>query len=120
VQDTPGAQFHPALHLGKRAHVYSKGQEPENDAGYSAFEGVRESLAGLHTLGRDLLEAGITDLIVAGLATDYCVKASVLDALRENFRVWLFTPGIRPVDVQQGDGERALALMHEAGAFLFE
>ncbi len=120
MQDTPGAAFHPALLLGERAHVYTKGQDPEDDAGYSAFEGTRQSLAGIHTLGRDLLDDGVTDLIVAGLATDYCVKASVMDALKEGFRVWLFTPGIRPVDVLSGDGERALVLMHEAGAFLFE
>jgi nicotinamidase/pyrazinamidase len=120
VQGTPGAEFHEALRMG-RAHVYSKGTNPEDDAGYSAFEGARIAADGTqHALGRDLRDDGITDLLVAGLATDYCVRASVLDALKEGFRVWLYLPGVRPVDVKPGDGDRAIEEMAQAGAFLVE
>jgi nicotinamidase/pyrazinamidase len=56
--------------------------------------------------------------VVAGLATDYCVKASVLDALRRRLRVMVYTPGIRAVNIKAGDGDRALEEMRAAGAYL--
>src|SRR5690606_38713179 len=78
VTGTPGADFHPELHLPSDAMVISKGMDPVDDAGYSAFEGVDvESGKDLATL---LRERGIRHLLVGGLATDYCVRATVLDA----------------------------------------
>lgn len=116
VQGTPGATFHPALAM-QRAEVFEKGTNPEDDAGYSAFEGCSTTKGG-RTLGDALAGSGVDALIVAGLATDYCVKASVLDACARGLATFVFAPGVRAVDVQPGDGERALSAMREAGAFI--
>ena len=104
---TPGAEFHPALDRRPIRHVFSKGTDPSREA-YSAFD--ETGLAGW------LRERGVTRLYVAGLATDYCVRASVLDALREGFQVVVLEDAVGAVDVSAGDGERALTEMREAGA----
>lgn len=104
---TPGAEFHPALETGRIERVFSKGTDPAREA-YSAFDETG--------LAAWLRERGIERLYVAGLATDYCVRASVLDALREGFRVVVLEDAIGAVNVQPGDGERALAEMRAAGA----
>jgi|SRR5215471_3004976 len=105
--ETPGAEFHPALETGRIERVFSKGTDPAQEA-YSAFDGTG--------LADWLRERRVRRLYVAGLATDYCVRASVLDALREGFDVVVLEDGIGAVDVQAGDGERALAEMRAAGA----
>lgn len=104
---TPGAEFHQALETERIEKVFSKGTDPAAEA-YSAFDGT--GLAGW------LRDRGVDRLYVAGLATDYCVRASVLDALREGFQVVVLEDAIGAVDVAPGDGERALAEMRSAGA----
>jgi nicotinamidase/pyrazinamidase len=104
---TAGAELHPALDRSRIERVFSKGTDPAAEA-YSAFDGT--DLAGW------LRERHVHRLFVAGLATDYCVRASVLDALREGFEVVVLEDGIGAVDVSPGDGDRALAEMGEAGA----
>ena len=120
VQGTSGAEFHPDLNL-HRAHIVTKGDDPECDGGYSAFEGHLENIATpgkFFTLQEVLGQERIGHLIVAGLATDYCVKASVLDALKLGLTTMVFTPGIRAVNLSPEDGARALVEMKEAGAYL--
>ena len=112
VAGTPGAEFHPALDRGPIQEVFSKATEPEREA-YSAFQGTAPDGT---DLGRWLRARGVRRLYVAGLATDYCVRASVLDALSQGFEVVVLTDGIRAVDARPGDGERALAEMRAAGA----
>ena len=73
-----------------------------------------------HTLLDDLRARAVDALIVAGLATDYCVKASVLDARKHGLAAFLFLPGVRAVDLAAGDGDRAAALMRESGAHLVQ
>jgi nicotinamidase-related amidase len=114
VQGTPGASFHPALELSG-AEVFEKGTNPEDDAGYSAFEGASTSEHG-RSLADALAARGVDALIIAGLATDYCVRASVLDALEGGITTLLYLPGLRAVDVNPGDGERAIAEMRARGA----
>jgi len=87
--------------------VVSKGVDRDREA-YSAFDGTE--LAGW------LREHQVHRLLVGGLATDYCVRASVLDARQEGFEVMVLEDGVGAVDVKPGDGERALAEMREAGA----
>jgi nicotinamidase/pyrazinamidase len=120
VQGTRGAAFHEGLRMD-HAVVYDKGTNPDDDGGYSAFDGARVDGAGQRvTLVEDLRARGVDALIVAGLATDYCVKASVLDARKHGVAAFLFLPGVRAVDLAAGDGDRAAAQMREAGALLVQ
>ena len=104
---TPGAEFHSALKQDRLAEVFSKGTDPDQEA-YSAFDGTG--------LAEWLRSRGVSRLLVGGLATDYCVRASVLDARREGFEVVVLEDAIGAVEVQPGDGERAIAEMRDAGA----
>ncbi len=114
VAGTPGARLHPDLRLPAQAMIVTKGTSGADD-GYSAFEGT---VAGRGAFAEDLRARGVTHLIVGGLATDYCVRASVLDARRLGLDVTVVSDAVRAVDVQPGDGERALKEMQEAGAEL--
>jgi nicotinamidase/pyrazinamidase len=106
VQDTRGAEFHKDLLDDPRIQIISKGTGDEDQ--YSAFDGT--NLA-------DLLRGqGVTELFVGGLATDYCVKNTVLDALRAGFKVKALTEAMRAVNLQPGDDARAVEEMRRAGA----
>ncbi len=113
VANTWGAQFHPGLvELGT---VIRKGVGGED--GYSGFtvrdpETGEETPTGLDTILKD---AGVTDVVVIGLATDYCVSATALDAVRYGFATTVLTDGIAAVDLSPGDGARACAAMVNAG-----
>ena len=107
VAGSPGAELHASLDRSVVDVVIDKGTDPETD-GYSAFEGTR--------LERLLRERQIDELTVCGLATDYCVKNTVLDALRAGLRVRVEERAIRGVELEPGDCERAIAEMREAGA----
>ena len=107
VQDTEGAAFHPELELPDDALVISKGRSPERD-NYSAFDDT-----GLADM---LRERGVERVWVGGLAQDVCVRATVLDACDAGFETHLIADATRPVDVEPGDGERALEAMRAAGA----
>jgi nicotinamidase/pyrazinamidase len=112
VQDTEGAGFHADLQLPAGAIVVSKGQDPDAP-GYSALQG-RTSAGKL--LLDDLRDRGVEHVYVGGLATDYCVKHSVLDLLKAGLSVTVLRDSIAGVDVQPGDSSRALAEMRNAGA----
>ena len=112
VAGTEGAAFHAGLDLPEDATVVSKGTAPTDD-GYSAFEAELEDGSGLE---RALKADGVRRLFVGGLATDYCVRASVLDAARQGFRPVLLLDAIRGIDVQDGDQAAALDDMLRAGA----
>jgi nicotinamidase/pyrazinamidase len=112
VRDTPGARFHPSLRLPPSATVISKGEQPGSH-GYSAFEGrTPDGTLLLDKLHRD----AISRLYVGGLATDYCVKASVLDALSAGLHVTVLQDAVAGVDLHPDDSSRALAEMQERGA----
>jgi nicotinamidase/pyrazinamidase len=107
VQGTRGAELHPAMEGIKIDAVVDVGRE-RDDEGYSGFEGSN--------LARILRERDVDRVFVCGLATDYCVRASVIDACREGFEVMVAEDAVRAVEVATGDGERALADMRAAGA----
>ncbi len=107
VQDTPGAELHPELDRDGVDVVVDKGQNPQTE-GYSGFDETK--LASL------LRERGIDSVTVVGLATDYCVKNTALDALREGFDVTVDSSAVRGVNVQAGDSERALDELRAVGA----
>lgn len=115
VQDTPGAAFHPDLRVV--GAVFHKGFDPDRDA-YSGFEGVRVN--GGEALAPWLRQQGVRHVVIAGLATDYCVRATALDALREGFGVTVDPAGCRAVNVRPHDGADALAELQSAGARLLE
>jgi nicotinamidase/pyrazinamidase len=114
VMGTPGAEFHPDLQLPGSVRLVSKGMGETEDA-YSAFQARDESGKPLRSL---LDESGVRHLYVGGLATDYCVRSSALDAVAEGFTVTLIPDGIRAVNLEVTDGERALAEMQAAGVDL--
>lgn len=115
VQDTPGAAFAAGLQVERFTRVFVKGTDPGVDSYSGFFDNDRRSATGL---GDYLREVGETEVVVLGLATDYCVKATALDARRLGLRVRLIVDACRAVDLQPGDGERALAEMQAAGVEL--
>lgn len=112
VQGTAGAAFHPRLRPPAKANIVNKGDQPGRD-GYSAFEG---HTATGDALLHDLREKNIGHLYIGGLATDYCVRHSALDALKSGFQVTVLTDAIAGVDLQPDDSTRALDEMQRAGA----
>lgn len=106
VQNTKGAEFHPALRDDTRIAVISKGLG-DTDC-YSAFDET--------DLADRLRQQNVEEVVVGGLATDYCVKNTVLDALKQGFKVKALKNAMRAVDLQTGDGERAIEEMQDAGA----
>jgi nicotinamidase/pyrazinamidase len=107
VQGTHGAEFHERLANDPRVTVVSKGMDESTD-GYSGFDGTN--------LAQALRNEGVGEVWVGGLATDYCVKHTVLDALREGFEVKALADAMRAVNVNADDGAKALAEMRSAGA----
>ena len=107
VAGSEGAAFADGLRLPAETVVVSKATAPDKDA-YSGFQDTG--------LAQRLREAGVRRVFVGGLATDYCVLNTVRDALAEGFEVVLLEDAIRAVDVQPGDGERAVKEMLDAGA----
>jgi nicotinamidase/pyrazinamidase len=107
VQGTPGAELHPSLPRASVDVVVDAGYEPHLE-GYSGFEET--------DLRAVLREHDVDDVTVVGLANDYCVKETAADALREGFRVTVDRGGIRGIDVEPGDSERALDELRAAGA----
>ena len=116
VRETWGAAFHPDLVVvGESIRKGTGGED-----GYSGFT-VREPVSGEEhptDLEATLREGGIERVVLGGLATDYCVKETVLDAVRLGFDTTVLTDGVRAVDVEPGDGDRALAAVRDAGARL--
>lgn len=106
VQNTEGAEFHPALRDDQRITVISKGLGDKDC--YSAFDET--------DLASQLHEQDVEEVVVGGLATDYCVKNTVLDALKNGFKVKALKDAMRGVELQPGDSDRAIEEMRAAGA----
>jgi nicotinamidase-related amidase len=107
VQGTKGAAFHPHLSLPKNVTIISKGTDPDREA-YSGFQGT--------DLTDRLKQQKVGRVFVGGLATDYCVKNTVLDSLKAGFETVLLEDASRGVEVQPGDSERAIDEIKKAGA----
>jgi nicotinamidase/pyrazinamidase len=109
VAGTKGAQLHPDLDRTNIEFTVDKGQAVDTD-GYSGFEST--------DLDDLLRERGITQVTVVGLATDYCVKNTALDALRAGFQTTVDSSAVRGVEVSEGDSQRALAEVRAAGGVI--
>ena len=114
VQGTTGSEYHPDLRLPPETIHLTKGMGADEDA-YSVFQGRDEAGQMLSTL---LAERDIRTVYVGGLATDYCVKATVLDGLKAGLTMVVLQDAVRAVNVQPGDGEKAIEEMQAAGATL--
>ncbi len=111
VHNSRGAEFHPGIQSTKIEQVFLKGTGNKDD-GYSAFEATNLDL-------KDYLKKkGVTELYVTGLATDYCVRASALDAAKNGFNTFVVTDAIAAVNVKPGDDKKALEDMKKAGVRL--
>lgn len=112
IQDTKGAAFHPKLRLPKEAILLYKGMDPNKDS-YSCFQAEDQRGMGFLSI---LKLFGIKELYIAGLATDYCVKFSTHEALKQGFKVKLLTDAIKGVNLKPGDSEKAIKGMVKNGA----
>jgi nicotinamidase/pyrazinamidase len=111
IQGTRGAAFRPDLRLPKNVQIVSKGEDPDKDS-YSAFGGT--------DLAERLRRAGVKNVWIGGLAQDYCVRATALDAINEGFKVHLIADATRAVNVHRHDGQHALEDIQQAGGILEE
>jgi nicotinamidase/pyrazinamidase len=115
VQNSRGAQFHPDLDVRPGDPVIRKGELPAVDS-YSGFlDNDRQHETGLRTL---LQERGVDEVHVAGLATDYCVKFTALDALKFGFKTCVYRSGCRAVNLHPADEDQAYQELEQAGAIL--
>lgn len=115
VQGTDGAMLEASIAALPLAGVVTKGEDPTVDSYSGFFDNGRRRETRLRKL---LIEREITRLVVMGLATDYCVRATVLDALELGFKVDVLVRGCRAVNIQPDDGDKALEEMQQAGARL--
>lgn len=115
VQDSPGASFHSGLDVAYISRVVRKGADPGVDSYSGFFDNDGRSATGLED---HLRRNGVLEVVVMGLATDYCVRATVADAIGLGLAVTLVSDGCRAVDVTPGDGERAVEAMRSAGAHI--
>ena len=115
VQGSSGAEFAAELDRENIHHIVQKGTDPTVDSYSAFFDNARRKSTGLAEF---LRAKGVDEIHVLGLATDYCVRATVLDGLDLGFRVALVTEGIRGVEIQAGDCERAIQEMRRAGAII--
>lgn len=111
VKNTWGAEFHPDLQVDKIDNILLKGTQNKDD-GYSAFEATNLSLVDF------LREQEVSDLYLCGLATDYCVKETALDACKRGFRTYVIADAVAAVNLSPGDGEKALEEMRSQGCIL--
>jgi nicotinamidase/pyrazinamidase len=112
IQNTRGAAFHPDLKIPKEAILVYKGMDPQDDA-YSGFSAQDLSGQLLYNL---LKKMGVTELFIAGLATDYCVKFTAMDALKNKFKVRILADAIKGVDLKPDDSQSAIKKLTKMGA----
>jgi nicotinamidase/pyrazinamidase len=117
VQETVGAEFVAGLDTSRVARVFLKGTDAEVDSYSGFFDNEHRRATGL---GDYLKERGVTDVFIAGLATDYCVKFSALDARMLGFNTTVVADACRGVEVHEGDTARAIEEMAAAGVRITE
>src|SRR4029450_828099 len=117
VQGTPGADFAPGLDRSRWAAVFQKGTDRNVDSYSGLFDNGRRRATGL---GDFLKARGVTEVYVMGLATDYCVKWTALDAVDLGLIVWLITDGCRGVNLAPGDVDRTLLELQARGVRLVD
>ena len=104
VENTKGAQFHPALKIPKNGIILSKGMDPERDS-YSAFQASDSNGAELLTLMKIF---GVDEIFIGGLATDYCVRYTALDALKYGLKATVLMDAVKGVNLRPDDSDKAI------------
>ncbi|AWI08547.1 bifunctional nicotinamidase/pyrazinamidase [Ereboglobus luteus] len=117
VQQTHGAAFADGLETRRIEHIFHKGADPRVDSYSAFFDNGRKHSTGLE---KYLREHGLTDIYIAGLATDYCIKYSALDAAQLGFNTHVIADACRAVNMQPGDDARAFDEMSKAGVRVIE
>jgi nicotinamidase/pyrazinamidase len=117
VQNTMGANFHPTLDISKVVKVFTKGENPEVDSYSGFFDNDKKSSTGL---GEWLKGQGVTDVDVVGLALDYCVKATALDAQKLGFNTSVILSATRAVNLSPDDGAKAVEDLKSVGVKIYE
>jgi nicotinamidase/pyrazinamidase len=115
VQHTPGAEFHPDLDRSRIQAVFRKGVDPEVDSYSGFFDNGRRRSTGLDEY---LRREGVEEIYICGLATDYCVRWTALDAVRLGLRSWVIEDACRGVELRPGDVAAAWQEMIQAGVHL--
>lgn len=113
IQGTKGAEFSDKWDHNKVKKVFHKGTEKNNDSYTIFYDDGRAKSTGLHEY---LQSKGIKDVYIAGLTTEYCVKYSVMDAVKLGYNVYVVIDGCKPINVRPGDEEKAVQEMLQAGA----
>jgi nicotinamidase/pyrazinamidase len=117
VQGSHGAELHADLEQARIARVFQKG----TDAGVDSYSGLHDNGRRKSTgMGEWLKEQGVDTIYALGLATDYCVKFTALDAVADGFAVYLIADGCRAVELSPGDGDRAIEAMRAAGVTVLQ
>jgi nicotinamidase/pyrazinamidase len=117
VQDTPGAELHAELDRTRITEIFHKGTDPAVDSYSGFFDNGKRKATGLADW---LRSRWVQQVYVMGLATDYCVRATALDARSLGFDVWLVQDGCRGVELKPGDSDRAIAELRGAGCAIVE
>jgi len=117
VQNTHGAEFAPSFDTSRVAHVFHKGINPRIDSYSTFFDNAHRRHTGL---AHYLEKRGIKDIYLMGLALDYCVKYSTVDAREFGFNTRVIVDGCRGIELEIGDIERALEEMKQAGATILK
>ena len=117
VQDTHGAEFAPSFDTSRIARIFHKGIDPRIDSYSTFFDNAHRRSTGL---GEYLNERSVKNVYLLGLALDYCVKYSALDARQLGFNTYIIVDGCRGIGLEPGDLDHALDEMRRAGAILLE
>ena len=117
VEETKGAEFHPSLNTKKWANIIQKGTDAMVDSYSGFYDNNRKKNTGLANY---LKKHGVKEVYVVGLATDYCVKFTVLDSLSEGFKTFLIKDATRAVNIRPGDFDDAVKEMADAGAIILD
>jgi nicotinamidase/pyrazinamidase len=112
IQGSPGAEFSMQLNIQQADTIFQKGTDPEIDSYSGFFDNGRRKATGL---GEYLEDRGVTEVFVCGLATDYCVKFTALDAISLGFETYLIEDASKGVDLNEGDVKKAIQDMKKAG-----
>lgn len=117
VQGTDGVDFHPELNMSKVSKIFPKGTNPEVDSYSGFFDNDQKSSTGM---GEWLKKQNVTEVVVVGLALDYCVKATAIDAHKLGFKTSVLVQATKAVNLSPDDGDKAIAELKQLGVEVYE